>query len=114
MGIKVGINGYGRIGRNVVRAIHESGRAGEFDVIALNDLGDTQALIGLIWDHETSETIFTLEASRRLGETWLLLLEGRAFAGAEALNRDDPFDPANKGASVARDDYIELELTKYF
>ena len=42
MGIKVGINGYGRIGRNVVRAIHESGRAGEFDVIALNDLGDPQ------------------------------------------------------------------------
>jgi glyceraldehyde 3-phosphate dehydrogenase len=42
MAIKVGINGYGRIGRNVVRAIHESGRAGEFDVVALNDLGDPQ------------------------------------------------------------------------
>ena len=42
MPIKVGINGYGRIGRNVLRAIHESGRAGEFDVVALNDLGDSQ------------------------------------------------------------------------
>jgi len=42
MAIKVGINGYGRIGRNVLRAIHESGRAGEFDVVALNDLGDPQ------------------------------------------------------------------------
>jgi glyceraldehyde-3-phosphate dehydrogenase/erythrose-4-phosphate dehydrogenase len=40
MTIKVGINGYGRIGRNIVRAIHESGRTGEFDVVALNDLGD--------------------------------------------------------------------------
>ena len=40
MAIKVGINGYGRIGRNILRAIHESGRAGEFDVVALNDLGD--------------------------------------------------------------------------
>ncbi len=40
MSIKVGINGYGRIGRNIVRAIHELGRASEFDVIALNDLGD--------------------------------------------------------------------------
>jgi len=40
MTIKVGINGYGRIGRNMVRAIHESGRVGEFDVVALNDLGD--------------------------------------------------------------------------
>ncbi|MGI9201041.1 MAG: type I glyceraldehyde-3-phosphate dehydrogenase [Woeseiaceae bacterium] len=40
MGIKIGINGYGRIGRNIVRAIHESGRSDEFDVVALNDLGD--------------------------------------------------------------------------
>ncbi len=40
MAIKIGINGYGRIGRNIVRAIHESGRVGEFDVVALNDLGD--------------------------------------------------------------------------
>ena len=42
MAIKVGINGYGRIGRNIVRAIHESGRAREFDVVALNDLGDPE------------------------------------------------------------------------
>jgi len=40
MAIKIGINGYGRIGRNIVRAIHESGRADEFDVVAINDLGD--------------------------------------------------------------------------
>ena len=42
MAIKVGINGYGRIGRNVMRAIHEYGRTGEFDVVALNDLGDSE------------------------------------------------------------------------
>lgn len=42
MSIKVGINGYGRIGRNILRAIHESGRAGEFDVVAINDLGDAK------------------------------------------------------------------------
>ncbi|MDJ0907746.1 MAG: type I glyceraldehyde-3-phosphate dehydrogenase [Woeseiaceae bacterium] len=40
MTIKVGINGYGRIGRQIVRAIHELGRADEFEVVALNDLGD--------------------------------------------------------------------------
>ena len=80
----------------------------------LNDLGDTQALFGVIWDHKNDETVVTLEASRRLGETWTLLLEGRAFGGAGALNPDNPFDPVNKGASVARDDYIELELTKFF
>jgi len=43
MAIKIGINGYGRIGRNIMRAIHESGRAGEFDVVAINDLGDSTA-----------------------------------------------------------------------
>ena len=43
MAIKIGINGYGRIGRNILRAIHESGRAGEFDVVAINDLGDSKA-----------------------------------------------------------------------
>ncbi len=40
MAIKIAINGYGRIGRNVLRAIHESGRKNEFDVVAINDLGD--------------------------------------------------------------------------
>jgi glyceraldehyde 3-phosphate dehydrogenase len=42
MAIKIGINGYGRIGRNIVRAIHELGRRDEFDVVALNDLGDAK------------------------------------------------------------------------
>jgi len=42
MAIKIGINGYGRIGRNILRAIHESGRAGEFDVVAINDWGDAK------------------------------------------------------------------------
>jgi glyceraldehyde 3-phosphate dehydrogenase len=40
MAIKIGINGYGRIGRNIVRALYESGRTGEFQIVALNDLGD--------------------------------------------------------------------------
>jgi len=40
MTIKIGINGYGRIGRNTLRAIHELGRSDEFDVVAINDLGD--------------------------------------------------------------------------
>ena len=40
MTIKIAINGYGRIGRGVVRAIHELGREKEFDVVAINDLGD--------------------------------------------------------------------------
>jgi glyceraldehyde 3-phosphate dehydrogenase len=40
MAIKVGINGYGRIGRNVLRALYEAGRQKEIEICALNDLGD--------------------------------------------------------------------------
>ena len=40
MAIKVGINGYGRIGRNTLRALYESKRNGELQVVAINDLGD--------------------------------------------------------------------------
>ena len=40
MAVKVGINGYGRIGRCIVRALHEQGRTGEIDIVAINDLGD--------------------------------------------------------------------------
>src|SRR5687767_493237 len=42
MAIKVGINGYGRIGRNILRALYESKRNGEIQIVALNDLGDAQ------------------------------------------------------------------------
>lgn len=40
MQVKVGINGYGRIGRNILRALHESGRTSEISIVAVNDLGD--------------------------------------------------------------------------
>jgi glyceraldehyde 3-phosphate dehydrogenase len=40
MAVKVGINGYGRIGRNVMRAIYECGRNKEIQVVAINDLAD--------------------------------------------------------------------------
>ena len=41
MTIKVGINGFGRIGRNVLRAILESGRT-DIAVIEINDLGPVE------------------------------------------------------------------------
>ena len=42
MAIKVGINGYGRIGRNVLRALYEGKHKGEIQIVALNDLGDAK------------------------------------------------------------------------
>jgi glyceraldehyde 3-phosphate dehydrogenase len=40
MAIKVGINGYGRIGRNVLRALYEGKHGGDIKIVAINDLGD--------------------------------------------------------------------------
>ncbi len=42
MTLKVGINGYGRIGRNVLRALYEGGRQKEIQIVAVNDLGDAE------------------------------------------------------------------------
>jgi glyceraldehyde 3-phosphate dehydrogenase len=42
MAIKVAINGYGRIGRNILRALYESGRTDEIQIVAVNDLGDAE------------------------------------------------------------------------
>ena len=42
MAVKVGINGYGRIGRNILRALYEAGRQKEIQIVAVNDLADPQ------------------------------------------------------------------------
>jgi glyceraldehyde 3-phosphate dehydrogenase len=42
MTLKVGINGYGRIGRNVLRALYESGKRSQLEIVAINDLGDAK------------------------------------------------------------------------
>ena len=47
MTVRVGINGFGRIGRNVLRAIAESGRT-DIEVVAINDLGPVETNAHLI------------------------------------------------------------------
>jgi len=42
MTLKVGINGYGRIGRNVLRALYEGDRRAQLQIVAINDLGDAK------------------------------------------------------------------------
>ena len=42
MPVKVAINGYGRIGRNVLRALYEGKRRGDIKIVAVNDLGDAK------------------------------------------------------------------------
>jgi glyceraldehyde 3-phosphate dehydrogenase len=42
MAIRIAINGYGRIGRNILRAVYESGRNRDLQIVAVNDLGSPE------------------------------------------------------------------------
>ena len=42
MTIRVAINGYGRIGRNTLRAFYENGKKHDLEIVAINDLGDAK------------------------------------------------------------------------
>ena len=42
MTIRVAINGYGRIGRNILRAFYESGKKHDIQIVAINDLGNAE------------------------------------------------------------------------
>jgi len=42
MTIRVAINGYGRIGRNILRAHYEGGKSHPIEIVAINDLGDAK------------------------------------------------------------------------
>jgi glyceraldehyde 3-phosphate dehydrogenase len=60
MAIKIGINGYGRIGRNILRALYESKRRDEFRIVAINDLGDAETNAHLT-RHDTAHGRFPYE-----------------------------------------------------
>lgn len=48
MTVRIAINGFGRIGRNVVRALYESGRRAEITVVAINELADAAGMAHLL------------------------------------------------------------------
>ena len=58
MAVKVGINGFGRIGRNLFRAAYESDT--DLDIVAVNDLTDDETLAHLRDTYEAA-----IQASRR-------------------------------------------------
>lgn len=58
MTVRVAINGFGRIGRNVVRALYESGRRAEITVVAINELADAAGMAHLL-KYDTSHGRFT-------------------------------------------------------
>ena len=63
MSVKVAINGFGRIGRNVLRAIIESNRK-DIDVIAINDLGPVETNAHLL-QHDSVHGRFPVEVKTK-------------------------------------------------
>ena len=73
--------------------------------LALNDVQDTQALIGAIIDRKDLSAVPSIEAQRRIGENWKIELENRLF-----VNIDD----ANPLSSFRDDSFITLRLSRFF
>ena len=70
MPIKVAINGYGRIGRNVLRALYEYNRVADIQIVAVNDLGDPETNAHLT-KHDTAHGPFDAEVKVE-GDTMLV------------------------------------------
>ena len=71
----------------------------------LNDVQSTEMLVGAVVDVDTQATFASLEANRRLGNSWKLSLEARFFTNA------NPSDPL---FFLRDDDYLELQASYYF
>lgn len=73
--------------------------------LAFNDVQSTQILIGGLFDLEQSSKVFSIEASRRLGETFKLELEGRFFSSID----DSDLIVTN----FQNDSFFRLSIFKY-
>ncbi|MEH6617355.1 MAG: hypothetical protein V7699_05920 [Porticoccus sp.] len=71
----------------------------------LNDTQDTALLAGVVVDKDTSETFFNIEAERRFGDNVVVELRVRAITNAES---DEP------SYSLSQDDYIQLQVSRFF
>lgn len=73
--------------------------------LALNDVQSTEVLGGAIVDTESGTTALLVEASRRVGASWKVELEGRAFVNVDEV---DPF------YAFRRDSHFEVRVRKFF
>lgn len=74
--------------------------------LTMNDENDTSMLVGVIADRDDNSRLYSIEASRRIGENYKLTLETRIFEGFT--------DSTNLLYSMRNDDFIQLELGYYF
>ena len=76
--IKVAINGYGRIGRSILRALYESGKRDKIQIVAINELAKPEAMLHLT-QYDTTHGRFQSSASlddnvMTIGDDRILLL----------------------------------------
>lgn len=85
--------------------------------LGFNDASDSQALIGVIRDKETAETVVSVEASRQLGDNFSIAVEGRIFTGSEEVETGSPaawFAEEERAAFLEKEDYLQVELKWLF
>lgn len=70
MATRIAINGFGRIGRNVVRALYESGRRAEITVVAINELADAAGMAHLL-KYDTSHGRFAWDVRHEREQLWV-------------------------------------------
>ena len=73
--------------------------------MTFNDLADTSLLAGVLIDRNTNARVARIEGQRRLGDDWVLGIDGVFFSGVT------PPDPL---AAISRDSYIEVSLRRSF
>jgi len=74
--------------------------------LALNDVQSTELLAGVIVDASTAAKLFTVEGSRRLGDSWRMALTARLFSN---ISHTEPLL-----LGISRDDYVEFSLARYW
>lgn len=74
MAIRLAINGFGRIGRNIVRALYEANLTDQFQIVAINELADPKGIAHLL-KYDTSHGRFKFDVS--LDDNYLTVKEDR-------------------------------------
>lgn len=92
MSITIAINGYGRIGRNIVRAIYENGLNSSVRIAAINDLGDI-AINAHLTQYDTTHGRFNAEVCTE-GE-YLIINGDRILVTAERNPANLPWKELN-------------------
>ena len=75
MSVKIGINGFGRIGRSVVRAWQRAGYDRDVEIVAINDLTDAKTIAYLL-QHDSVHGRYPGQVTAADGK---ILVDGRAI-----------------------------------